>query len=56
MERQNSGEGTPNKSRQKQIEEELMAVRIREAESLSDLKSTKQKVMELETQVRHEKY
>ena len=52
MERQNSGEGTPNKSRQQQIAEELMAVRLREAESLADLKNMKQKVMELETQVR----
>ena len=53
MERQSSGEGTPNKSRQQQIAEELMAVRLREAESLAELKSMKQKVMELETQVRH---
>ena len=53
MERQSSGEGTPNKSRQQQIAEKLMAVRLREAESLSELKSMKQKVMELETQVRH---
>ena len=53
MERQSSGEGTPNKTRQQQIAEELMAVRLREAESLAELKSMKQKVMELETQVRH---
>ena len=30
-----------------------MAVRLREAESLAELKSIKQKVMELETQVSH---
>ena len=53
MERQSSGEGTPNKSRQQQIAEKLMAVRLREAESLAELKSMKQKVMELETQVGH---
>ncbi len=52
MERQESGkEGTPSKSKQQQVAEELMTVRLREAEALADLKSTKQKVMELETQV-----
>ena len=35
----------------KSLQEELMSVRLREAESLSELKSMKQKVMELETQV-----
>ena len=45
QERQSSWEGTPNKSRQQQIAEELMAVRLREAESLAELKSMKQKVI-----------
>ncbi len=53
MEMQTTGEGaTPTKSKQQQIAEELMAVRLREAESLAELKGMKQKVMELETQVR----
>ena len=52
MEMQTTGEGTPpTKSKQQQIAEELMAVRLREAESLAELKNMKQKVMELETQV-----
>ena len=51
MERQNSVESMHSKSRQQQIAEELMAVRLREAESVADLKNMKQKVMELETQV-----
>ncbi len=53
MERQESGkEGTPSKSKQQQVAEELMTVRLREAEALADLKGSKQKVMELETQVK----
>lgn len=36
----------------KQLNEELMTVKIREANSLSDLKESKQKVMEFETQVK----
>lgn len=35
----------------KTLQEELMSVRLREAESLSELKTMKNKVMELETQV-----
>lgn len=34
------------------LQDELMTVKIREAQSLSDLKEMKQKVMELETQVK----
>ena len=33
------------------LQEEVMTVKLREAKSLADLKETKQKVMELETQV-----
>ena len=34
----------------RELQDELMMVRLREAESLADLKEMKQKVMELETQ------
>lgn len=40
-----------NKREVKQLQEELMSVKIREAGCLSELKETKQKVMEFETQV-----
>ncbi|XP_022323904.1 EVI5-like protein isoform X1 [Crassostrea virginica] len=39
-----------NKREVKQLQEELMSVKIREAGCLSELKETKQKVMEFETQ------
>ena len=41
----------PNKKREQQLADDLMTVRLREAEALADLKEMKQKVMELETQV-----
>ena len=34
------------------LQEEVMTVKLREAKAVADLKETKQKVMELETQVR----
>lgn len=40
-----------NKHEVRQLQEELMSVKIREAGCLSELKETKQKVMEFETQV-----
>ena len=45
------GQTKPNKKREQQLADDLMAVRLREAEALADLKEMKQKVMELETQV-----
>jgi hypothetical protein len=35
----------------RQAQDDLMAVRLREAQAISELKEMKQKVMELETQV-----
>ena len=50
-----SGASKPsNKQQQEQLkatQDELMAVRLREAQAVSELKEMKQKVMELETQV-----
>lgn len=43
--------GQNTKTETKQLHDELMTVKIREANSLSDLKETKQKIMEFETQV-----
>lgn len=37
----------------KHLQEELMTVKVREAQALAESKETKQKVMELETQVSH---
>lgn len=46
------GDKKPSKKREQQLADDLMAVRLREAEALADLKEMKQKVMELETQVK----
>ena len=40
-----------NKTENRQLQDELMEVKIKEAACLSELKETKQKIMELETQV-----
>jgi hypothetical protein len=37
----------------KELEDQLMGVRIREADTVAELKEMRQKVMELETQVRN---
>lgn len=44
--------GKNSKHEFRALQDELMTVKIREAQSLSDLKEMKQKVMELETQVK----
>ena len=41
----------PSKNAAQHLAEEVMAVRLREAESVAELKETKQRAMELETQV-----
>lgn len=46
-----SGQKSSNELHQKQLEEELMSTRIREMETLTELKELRLKVMELETQV-----
>ena len=54
MEKSNAveeGQQKPSKKREQQLADDLMSVRLREAEALADLKEMKQKVMELETQV-----
>ncbi|XP_067662204.1 ecotropic viral integration site 5 ortholog-like isoform X1 [Haliotis asinina] len=53
MERQNSVTSPKEKSSKQEIkhlQEELMTVKVREAQALAESKETKQKVMELETQ------
>lgn len=40
-----------SKAEVRQLQEEVMTVKLKEAKSVADLKETKQKVMELETQV-----
>ena len=41
----------PSKNAAQHLAEEVMGVRLREAEAVAELKETKQRVMELETQV-----
>ena len=41
----------PSKNAAQHLAEEVMGVRVREAEAVGELKETKQRVMELETQV-----
>ena len=55
MERQHSVTSPKEKNSKQEIkslQEELMTVKVREAKALVEGKETKQKVMELETQVR----
>ena len=54
MERMATGASPKEKNSRAEIrhmQEEVMTVKLREAKAVADLKETKQKVMELETQV-----
>ena len=54
MERMATGASPKEKNSKAEIrhmQEEVMTVKLREAKAVADLKETKQKVMELETQV-----
>ena len=50
--RQNSPKEKSGKAEVRHLQEEVMGLKLKEARAVSDLKDAKQKLMELETQVK----
>ena len=50
--RQNSPKEKSGKAELRHLQEEVMCLKLKEARAVSDLKDAKQKLMELETQVK----